>query len=54
MMGRIAADADIDSLTLALVGGAHLAFIDPGSPSEASVDRFVTTVMADAVQRRLL
>jgi AcrR family transcriptional regulator len=55
-MGRIAADADIDSLALSLVGGGHLLFADrdPGPPSPAAVNRFVATVLADVVQRRLL
>ena len=73
-LGRIAADADIDSLTLSLVGGGHLLFADrergplggldrepgplggpdrePGPPSMAAVSRFVSTVLADVVQRR--
>jgi AcrR family transcriptional regulator len=52
--GRIAADADIDSLTLSLVGGGHLLFSDrePGPPSTPTVQRFVTTVLADVLQRR--
>ncbi|MFF4751073.1 TetR/AcrR family transcriptional regulator [Streptomyces sp. NPDC002514] len=52
--GRIAADTDVDSLTLSLVGGGHLLFADrdPGPPSAAAVDRFVTAVVADAVRRR--
>ena len=52
--GRIAADADIDSLTLSLVGGGHLMFTDsdPGPPETATVTRFVTTVLADVLQRR--
>jgi AcrR family transcriptional regulator len=52
--GRIAADADIDSLTLSLVGGGHLMFADrdPGPPATSAVNRFVTSVVADAVQRR--
>ncbi|MEU0598231.1 TetR/AcrR family transcriptional regulator [Streptomyces sp. NPDC006393] len=52
--GRIAADADIDALTLSLVGGGHLLFADrdPGPPTTAVVDRFVTSVIADAVHRR--
>jgi AcrR family transcriptional regulator len=55
-LGRIAADADIDSLTLSLVGGGHLLFADrdPGPPTTATVNNFVTTVLADVVQRRLL
>ncbi|MGK4585306.1 TetR/AcrR family transcriptional regulator [Kitasatospora sp. HPMI-4] len=53
-MGRIAADADIDSLALSLVGGGHLLFADrdPDPPTTATVNRLVTTVLADVVQRR--
>ncbi|MFG3291562.1 TetR/AcrR family transcriptional regulator [Streptomyces sp. NPDC048179] len=53
-LGRIAADADIDSLTLSLVGGGHLLFSDhaPGPPPTAVVNKFVTAAIADAVQRR--
>lgn len=53
-LGRIAADVDIDSLTLSLVGGGHLLFADrdPGPPPTATVDKLVTTVLADVVQRR--
>lgn len=53
-LGHIAADADIDSLTLSLVGGGHLLFTetDTGPPTTASVNRFVTTVLADVVRRR--
>jgi len=53
-LGRIAADADIDSLTLSLVGGGHLLFADrdPGTPTTATVNKLVTTVLADVVQRR--
>ena len=54
-LGRVAADADIDSLTLSLVGGGHLLFTGretPGPPATAAVDRFVTAAVADAVQRR--
>jgi AcrR family transcriptional regulator len=53
-LGRIAADADIDSLTLSLVGGGHLLFADrdPGPPDSAAVNKLVTAVIADAVQRR--
>jgi AcrR family transcriptional regulator len=52
-LGRIAADADIDSLTLSLVGGGHLLFADrdPGPPTTATVNKLVTTVLADVVQR---
>jgi len=53
-LGRIAADADIDSLTLSLVGGGHLLFTDrePGPPATAAVSKLVTAVIADAVHRR--
>ncbi|MFF0744887.1 TetR/AcrR family transcriptional regulator [Streptomyces sp. NPDC004111] len=48
--GRIAADTDIDSLTLSLVGGAHLlsADRDPGPPAEAAVGRLVTAALRGA------
>lgn len=53
-LGRIAADADIESLTLSLVGGGHLLFADrdPAPPATATVARYVTSVLADVVQRR--
>ncbi|MGW4576225.1 TetR/AcrR family transcriptional regulator [Streptomyces tendae] len=52
--GRISADADIDSLTLSLVGGGHLLFADrdPGPPDRAAVGKLVNTVLADVLQRR--
>jgi AcrR family transcriptional regulator len=48
-LDRIAADVDIDSLTLSLVGGGHLLFADrdPGPPSRATVSKFVTAVIAN-------
>nr|WP_202502027.1 TetR/AcrR family transcriptional regulator [Streptomyces sp. SID5785] len=53
-LGRISADADLDSLTLSLVGGGHLLFADrdPGPPTTETVHRLVTTVLADVLQRR--
>ncbi|WP_436770585.1 TetR/AcrR family transcriptional regulator [Yinghuangia sp. YIM S09857] len=55
-VGRIAADADIDSLTLSLVGGGHLLFADRDRdstpPDAAVVHRLVAAVVADVVQRR--
>ncbi|WNM35470.1 TetR/AcrR family transcriptional regulator [Streptomyces sp. Li-HN-5-11] len=53
-VGRISADADIDSLALSLVGGGHLLFADrdAGPPATAAVNKLVTTVLADVVQRR--
>ncbi|RMI39419.1 TetR/AcrR family transcriptional regulator [Streptomyces triticirhizae] len=46
--GRIAADADIDSLALSLVGGGHLLFADRDAepPTTAAVHQLVTTVLA--------
>jgi AcrR family transcriptional regulator len=55
-MGRIAADAEVDALALALIGAGHLLFAGrEGAPPEAgAVDKVVTTVMADVLQRRPL
>jgi AcrR family transcriptional regulator len=55
-LGRIAADADVDSLALSLVGAAHLLFADRNSvpPDTGAVHTVVAAVMADVVQRRLL
>ncbi|WP_029135437.1 TetR/AcrR family transcriptional regulator [Nakamurella lactea] len=46
-LGRIVADADIDSLTLSLVGGGHLLFADreSGPPTTVALTRFVTTAV---------
>jgi AcrR family transcriptional regulator len=55
-LGRIAADADVDSLALLLIGAGHLLFAGregPG-PEAGAVDRVVNTAIADVVQRRLL
>lgn len=52
-LGRIAADADIDSLTLSLVGGGHLLFADRGDdrpPNTAILNKFVTTVLVPALR----
>lgn len=53
-LGRIAADADLDSLTLSLVGGGHLLFAnrDAGPPTAETVHKLVTSVLADVVHRR--
>ncbi|MEP6560936.1 MAG: TetR family transcriptional regulator [Nakamurella sp.] len=53
-LGRIATAADIDSLTLSLVGGGHLlaANRELDSPTAASVHRFVAAVVANATQPR--
>lgn len=48
-LGRIAPDADIDSLTLSLVGGGHLLFASRDSaPTTAAVHKLVTAVIATA------
>ncbi|MFI1459924.1 TetR/AcrR family transcriptional regulator [Nocardia carnea] len=53
--GRIAADADTETLALSLIGAGHLLFAGaPARPDTAAVGRIVDTIMADAVQRRLL
>lgn len=51
-LGRIAPDADIDTLTPALIGAAHLLFTDRNSsPAElAALRRVVTTVLASATR----
>lgn len=48
-LGRIAADADIHSLTLSLVGGGHLLFADRHAdrPDERTVERFVAANLKD-------
>ena len=51
-LGRITADADVDTLAPTLVGAGHLLFADrEGSPPEAgAVRKMVTTVIASVVQ----
>jgi AcrR family transcriptional regulator len=55
-LGRIAADADVDSLALSLIGAAHLLHAGnrPTPPDPGAVDLVVSAVVADVVQRRLL
>ncbi|WP_280401588.1 TetR/AcrR family transcriptional regulator [Nocardia carnea] len=54
-LGRIAADADIDSLALSLIGAGHLLFAGATDrPDAAAVGKMVDTITADVVQRRLL
>ncbi|GMA23650.1 TetR family transcriptional regulator [Luteimicrobium album] len=53
-VGRISRDADVDSLTLTLVGGGHLLLA--GAPSSDAHDRddvrrLVTTALADVLPR---
>jgi len=49
-LGRIAADADIDTLAPTLIGAGHLLFADRkgASPGAAAVRKMVTTVLAGA------
>lgn len=55
-LGRIAADADAHSLAVSLVGAGHLIFAGRGGtlPAPEELDRAVTAVIADVVQRRPL
>ena len=50
-LGRIAADADVDTLAPTLTGAGHLLFADrTGAPPEAgAVRKMVTAVIADVV-----
>ena len=51
-LGRIAADADVDTLAPTLIGAGHLLFADrTGAPPETgAVRKMVTTVIAGVVQ----
>ncbi|MDT7843405.1 TetR/AcrR family transcriptional regulator [Streptomyces justiciae] len=51
-LGRLAPDADIDTLAPTLVGAGHLLFADRASPPPqmAAVRKMVTTVMAGALR----
>ena len=51
-LGRITADADVDTLAPTLIGAGHLLFADrTGAPPEAgAVRKMVTTVIAGVVQ----
>jgi len=55
--GRIAADADVNSLALSLIGAAHLLFAGRPhntQPNDEELTKMVHTVIADVIQRRLL
>ncbi|MGK3201564.1 TetR/AcrR family transcriptional regulator [Amycolatopsis sp. MEPSY49] len=55
--GRIAADAEVESLALSLIGGGHLLFAGRKKhtlPDPTELQKLVNTVIADALQRRLL
>ena len=51
-LGRIAADADVDTLALTLIGTGHLLFAGrEGAPPDAeAVDKVVTTVIAGVIR----
>ncbi|MFC0432782.1 TetR/AcrR family transcriptional regulator [Kutzneria buriramensis] len=53
-LGRLAADADIDTVAPTLIGAGHLIFADreSGPPSEDAVRRMVRTVLAGATTDR--
>jgi AcrR family transcriptional regulator len=55
-LGRVAADADVDTLAPTLVGAGHLLFAGrKGTPPEAgAVDKVVTTVIAGVAGEPLL
>jgi AcrR family transcriptional regulator len=54
-LGRLAADADVDTLALTLIGAGHLLFAGrEGTPPEAgAVGKVVTTIIAGNVQEPL-
>ena len=55
-LGRIAVDADVDSLAVSLVGAAHLLFAGRGDapPATGELHKAVSAIIADVVQRRPL
>ncbi|OXM65965.1 TetR/AcrR family transcriptional regulator [Amycolatopsis vastitatis] len=55
--GRIAVDADVDSLALSLIGAGHLLFAGRRRgtlPEDTELAGLVDTIIADVIQRRLL
>ncbi|MEV6448338.1 TetR family transcriptional regulator [Amycolatopsis sp. NPDC051716] len=55
--GRIAADAEVESLSVSLIGAAHLLFAGRRRgtlPETGELEKMVHTVIADVLQRRLL
>jgi len=52
-LGRIAADADVDTLAPTLIGAVHLLFADRSAtpPETGAVRKMVTTVLAGALPR---
>jgi len=55
-LGRIDADADVDTLAAALIGAAHLLFADRTGtpPTREAVERTVATVLSGALAQRPL
>jgi AcrR family transcriptional regulator len=53
-LGRIAPDADIDTLAPTLIGAAHLLFTERkgSSPDPAAIGKIATTVLAGATRHR--
>jgi AcrR family transcriptional regulator len=51
-LGRLAPEADVDTLALTLIGAGHLLFADRkgGPPEPGAVHKMVTTVLGDAVR----
>jgi AcrR family transcriptional regulator len=52
--GRVAADADVDTLALMLIGSGHMLFADRtgARPDPGAVGRMVTTALAGVVDQR--
>ncbi|WP_374122127.1 TetR/AcrR family transcriptional regulator [Frankia sp. AiPa1] len=53
-LGRVAADVDVDSLALTLIGAGHLLFAGRHDtpPDAGALDKVVTTAIADVTRRR--
>ncbi|MBT2211277.1 MULTISPECIES: TetR/AcrR family transcriptional regulator [Actinomadura] len=51
-LGRLAPEADVETLAFTLIGAGHLLFADRGSapPEPAAVHRLVTTTLGDSVR----
>lgn len=54
-LGRVAADADVDTVAATLIGAGHLLFADRNAPPEAgAVRKMVATVLAGVVTQEPL
>ncbi|GGM92273.1 hypothetical protein GCM10010106_45470 [Thermopolyspora flexuosa] len=55
-LGRVTAEADLDTLATALVGAVHLLFADRtgAPPAPEAVERTVATVLSGALAQRPL